>query len=105
MKDGYLYGNYGGYGDGFQCIEFATGKVMWKQRVPGFGGGIIVGDKLVYLSEHGSLILAEAKPVYKELARLDKAIEGKCWSIPAFSNGRLFIRSNKEGACFDLSAK
>ena len=105
LKDGYLYGNYGGYGDGFQCIEFATGKVVWKQRVTGYGGAIIVGDKLVYLSEKGSLILAEAKPEYKELARFDKAIEGKCWSTPAFSNGRLYIRSNKEGACFDLSAK
>ena len=105
LKDGYLYGNYGGYGDGFQCIEFATGKVMWKQRVLGFGGAIVVGEKLVYLSEHGSLILAEAKPVYKELARFDKAIEGKCWSTPAFSNGRLYIRSNKAGACYDLSGK
>jgi len=105
LKDGYLYGNYGGYGDGFQCTEFATGKVMWKQHVPGFGGAIVVDDKLVYLSEHGALILAEAKPVYKELAKFDKAIEGKCWSTPAFSNGRLYIRSNKEGACYDLSAK
>ena len=88
-----------------QSIEFATGKVMWKQRVPGYGGTIVVGDKLVYLTEHGGLILAEPKPVYKELARFDNAIAGKCFSTPAFSNGRLYLRSNKEGACYDLSTK
>jgi hypothetical protein len=41
---------------------------------------------------------------YKELARV-KAVDGKCWSTPAVSNGRVFIRSTQEGACFQLSAR
>jgi outer membrane protein assembly factor BamB len=40
---------------------------------------------------------------YKEVVRF-KAVAGKCWSTPALSNGRLFVRSTKEGACFDLAA-
>ena len=105
LKDGYLYGQVGLYKLVFACIEFSTGKVMWKQGVNGYGGVILVGDKLIYLTERGGLIVMEPKPEYKELARFDKAIEGKCYSTPAFSNGRLYIRSSKEGACYDLSAK
>jgi outer membrane protein assembly factor BamB len=32
-----------------------------------------------------------------------KVIEGKCWSTPALSNGRLYVRSTTEGACFEVS--
>ena len=40
---------------------------------------------------------------YKEICRF-KALAGKCWSTPALCNGRLYVRSTKEGACFDLTA-
>ena len=63
------------------------------------------GDKLLFLTDNGALVLLDPKPEYKELARFDKAIAGKCFAPPAFSNGRLYIRSGKEGACYDLSAK
>jgi len=105
-KDGYLYGQMGVYIFDYECIEFTTGKVMWKKGVPGYASVILVGDKLVFLSEKGGLVLVEQKHgEYKELARFDKAIAGKCYSTPAFSNGRLYIRSNKEGICYDLSGK
>jgi len=41
---------------------------------------------------------------YKELARA-KVITGKCWSTPAFSNGRIYVRSTKEGACLDVTGQ
>jgi outer membrane protein assembly factor BamB len=28
-----------------------------------------------------------------------KAVSGKCWSTPAFSNGRVYVRSTTEGVC------
>jgi outer membrane protein assembly factor BamB len=49
--------------------------------------------------------MAEAVPsAYKEVGRV-KAVAGKCWSMPAFCDGRVYVRSTKEGACLDLSGK
>ena len=104
-KDGYLYAPTDWNSPSFSCIEIATGKVLWKQKDPAKGGPILVGDKLIFLTEKGGLILVEPKTEYKELGRFEKSIEGRCWSTAAFSNGRIYIRSNKEGACYDLSAK
>ena len=50
-------------------------------------------------------MVVEAKPAaYKEVART-KAVTGKCWSTPALSNGRIYVRSTNEGACLDVSGK
>ena len=101
-KDGYLYGmfSFKKFGNGpLKCVELATGKVVWEQ--PGFGPGnvILVGDKLVALSDDGHVVIVEATPAaYKEVARF-KAVNGKCWSTPAFSDGRIYVRSTKEGTC------
>ena len=45
--------------------------------------------------------LQRLRRVTEELGRT-KAIQGKCWSTPAVSNGRLYVRSTKESACLDL---
>ncbi len=105
-KDGYLYGmiSFKQFGRGpLKCVDFKTGAVKWEQ--PGFGAGqvVLAGNYLLALSDEGYLVLVEPSPVaYKELARF-KALAGKCWSTPALSQGRLYVRSTKEGACFDLT--
>ncbi len=105
VHNGHLYGmfSFKQYGKGpLQCIELATGEVKWNE--PGFGPGncIIVGDKVVALSDSGELVVAAADPAeYKELARA-KVLEGKCWSTPAYSDGRIYVRSTIEGACLKL---
>ena len=104
--DGHLYGMFGfkEYGRApLQCVELATGKVVWSQ--PGFGPGncILVGQTLVALSDAGELVLAEATPdAYTELARA-RVLDGKCWSSPAFADGQVYVRSTREGARIDLS--
>lgn len=106
---GHLYGTFGmKTAVKFKCIEFATGKDKWASESDKFGrsgGSILIGDKLLVLSEYGDIVLVDPKPdAYKEIARF-KAIDGGCYATPAFSNGRLYIRSIEEGACYDLSAK
>lgn len=104
---GHLYGmiSFKQYGDGpFKCLDLRTGDVRWQQ--PGFGAGnvILAGQHLIALSDDGHLVLVETNPeAYREKGRF-KAIAGKCWSTPALANGRLYVRSTKEGACFELSA-
>jgi len=106
VKDGHLYGMFSvkEYGTGpLKCVELATGKIKWSQ--PNFGGGnvILVGDTVLALTDYGQLVVVEATPeAYKEVARA-KVVGGKCWSTPALSNGRIYVRSTTEGACVDLS--
>jgi hypothetical protein len=55
------------------------------------------------LAEKGDLVVIEATPdAYKEIART-KACQKKCWTTPAFSDGKIFVRSIAESACFDVS--
>lgn len=104
-KDGYLYGmfSFKRFGVGaMKCVEVATGDIKWEH--PNFGAGnvILVNDKLLALADDGELVVVEADPsAYKELSRT-KAINGKCWSTPAISDNRVYVRSTKEGACLDL---
>jgi outer membrane protein assembly factor BamB len=106
--DGHIYGLFGfkKYEQvPLKCIELATGKEKWSRDGFGQGGTILAGNKVVALAENGDLVLVEASPAtYLELAR-HKAVAGKCWNNPAVSNGRIYSRSTKEGACFDVSDK
>lgn len=102
LHSGHLYGMFGfkRYGRApLQCVEFSSGTIKWKQ--PGFGQGncIVVGDKIVALSDSGELAIVSANPEkYIELWR-QKVLHGKCWSTPAYSNGKIYIRSTSEAAC------
>ncbi|MEO1529845.1 MAG: PQQ-binding-like beta-propeller repeat protein [Planctomycetota bacterium] len=105
VKDGYLYGIYEfkKYGKApLQCVNLATGEIVWSERGFGPGNCILVGDKLVVLSDAGEVAIVKASPDgYEELAR-SKVLEGKCWSTPSFKDGRIFVRSTSEAACIDV---
>jgi len=106
-KDGYLFGMYGHGKQNvgpLKCVEIATGQVKWAQAGFGQGNAIAAGGKILALADNGDLVVVEPTPTaYKELARI-KAVAGKCWSTPAVSNGRIYVRSTEEGTCLDVSA-
>ena len=108
LKDGHLYGmfQFKEYGTGpVKCVDIKTGKVKWSREGFGPGNVIMVGGELVALTDDGQLVLIEATPsAYKEKGRF-QALTGKCWSTPAFADGKIFVRSTREGAAFDLSSK
>ena len=108
FREGYLYGMFGfkEYSEGpLKCVELATGKVQWEQKGFGPGNVILAGNRLVALSDTGELVLVEAKPTaYTEVARA-KVLEGKCWSTPILSGGRVYARSTKEGVCLDVAGQ
>ena len=104
-KDGYVYGmiSFKKFATGpLKCVDLKTGAVKWEQRGFGAGNVILVGKHLLALTDYGEVVIVEANPeAYKEVTRF-KAVDGKCWSYPAFADGKLFVRSTKEGACFEL---
>ncbi len=105
-KDGFLYGmiSFKKFGQGpLKCVELKTGQVKWQQ--PGFGAGqvLLAGGQVLALADNGQLVLVDPSPeAYKEIART-KALAGKCWSSPALCDGRLYLHSTREAACFDVA--
>lgn len=105
---GYVFGCYGKYSDAgpdapLECYRLDTLDFMWSE--PGFGhaGGLIAQDTLMMLTERGQLVLIEpAASVYTELGRF-QAVSGKCWNVPAVSGGRIYVRSVRELAAYDVS--
>jgi outer membrane protein assembly factor BamB len=106
VKDGHLYGMFGfkEYASGpLKCIELATGKIKWEKEGYGPGGVCLAAGTLICLGDAGQLTLVKATPEsYQELSRMDNALNGKCWSAPVLSDGKIYIRSTLEGVCLDV---
>jgi len=85
------------------CMELDTGKVKWRKRGLGCGSLLISDGKMIILSDEGTLVTAEATPAgYNEISRA-KVLDGKCWSMPILSHGRVYARTAEgEFVCVDL---
>src|ERR1035437_6450661 len=110
---GYLYGQFanGSYLTGpLNCLELASGSLMWSTPDFGKGGTILVNRYILSLTEDGQLVLVNPDPnAYVEFARFQafqfsETNHGKCWNSPAYSNGRIYARSTRGGICVDVSA-
>jgi len=90
-----------------RCVEAKTGKVRWsKEKIGKYHAAIIkVADgNLLMLDDTGNLILIKPNPKeYIELAR--SKVCGETWAHPALSDGRLFVRDDKELIALDVSGK
>lgn len=81
------------------CMDIKDGKVVWEKDLEEAfqSSPSIVGGKLVLLSEKGNLIAAETGREYKEISR--SKLGEKCFASPAFADGRMYIRGNKNLYC------
>lgn len=88
--DGHIYGfNIAK----LQCVSIIDSELKWSKRGFGKGSLIIVDKKLLILTDKGVLKLADASPEeYNETGSV-QALEGKSWTAPSFSNGRIFLRN------------
>ena len=96
--DGCLYGIFGfkQYKTApLKCIEIATGNERWSQDGIGMGNLIYVNGRFLVLGDTGTLYLIAPDKTEEKI----KALEGNCWSMPAYANGKIYLRSHKEGVC------
>ncbi|MCB9767693.1 MAG: PQQ-binding-like beta-propeller repeat protein [Candidatus Omnitrophica bacterium] len=105
IVDGYAYGFNGHVSrEGeFKCISLETGDQVWETRDVMKGSNLLVDGKLLILTGSGELVLAEPSPnEFKEIGRI-QALGGRCWTEPAFSNGRVYCRNSRgDLVCLDL---
>jgi outer membrane protein assembly factor BamB len=104
LVDGYIYG----FNDSIlTCIEFATGKQMWRDRSVGKGAVMYADGHLYLQSENNVVGLAEASPSgYREKGRFQIADKGlPSWAHPVVSDGRLYVRNQDSLVAYDIKAK
>lgn len=101
LVDGYLYG----FNDSIlTCLEFATGRMMWRDRSVG-KGSVTYADGHLYLQSESNVVgLAEATSAgYRETGRFDIPDKGwPSWAHPAISDGRLYVRNQDSLLVYDI---
>ncbi|HYP26702.1 MAG TPA: PQQ-binding-like beta-propeller repeat protein [Blastocatellia bacterium] len=104
LVNGYLYGFSNNI---LTCMEFATGKTMWKDRSVGKGSVTYADGNLYLLSENNVVGLAEASPAgYKEKGRFQIADQGwPSWAHPVVCGGRLYIRNQGTLTSYEIKAR
>ena len=94
---GYLYGCNGreDFGNGsLRSVRAADGRVMWEEKRSGICHLIQVGQRALVWNIEGVLKLVELNPErYVELASAE-VFSQNSKSLPALSNGRLFVKAN-----------
>src|SRR2546425_5510248 len=106
----YLYGYSDG--SGWLCQEFKSGKEVWSEKKALGKGALGFADGLLYcLDENsGTVVLAEASPTgWKEHGRLKldpqskiRDSQGRFWTHPVISNGKLYLRDQDLVFCYDV---
>jgi len=98
LYDGYLYASDQ---QNFKCVEFATGKRMWRERAK-HSPLMLADGNIVMLTEDGELQIGAASPNGFEPTTKATVLSGRCWSVPVLNDGRLYVRNLETVKCFDL---
>jgi outer membrane protein assembly factor BamB len=105
LNNGYLYGA-GSNSRGWFCLDFQTGKQIWKTDGK---GSLTYADGMLYLlDEKGAMKLVRATPEKYELKGVFKVPEGgkgMYWAHPVVCGGRLYIRHADKLYAYDIIGK
>jgi outer membrane protein assembly factor BamB len=102
---------YGHADTAWVCQTFKTGEEVWNHR--GFGkGAVACADGMLYCLEEGSGTVALIEPSPKgwsEKGRFKlepqskiRSSQGRIWTHPVISNGRLYLRDQDLIYCYDV---
>ena len=104
LVNGYLYGFNNSI---LTCLEFATGKMMWRDRSVG-KGSLTYADGHLYLSEREQRRRpgrgdADGLQGKGPLPHRDQGLPS--WAHPVVSGGRLYIRNQGTLAVYNIRAR
>ncbi len=118
VREGYLY-SFAGQQERtaeLVCTDLATGQEKWRNDLGGkFGRGSLLGtaDGALCLGEFGDLAWLELGPTEPKILSAAKLFNApETWTLPALSNGLLYVSQNQPGSgktkpriiCYDLRA-
>ncbi len=111
LVNGYLYGStFDGVPKGdWVCLDFDSGKVMYKATWNGNKGSIIYADGMLYCYDEntGDVALVKASPEGFEIVSSFRVTQGsgQHWAHPAISDGRLYIRHGDALMAYGIKSK
>ena len=94
------------------CLEAKTGKLVYRERLPGITGGkpfyaspVLANGHLYAVSRRNGTFVLEAKPEFKLLAQNKLAGDDTDFNAtPAVAGNQLFLRSNRFIYCIESGA-
>lgn len=103
-----LYGGDGQNNGSPTCIDFMTGKVLWKAEPVGKrSAAVLAADgNLIFRYENGEVVLIEASPEacrVKGTFRPAEKANGPNWPHPVIHQKKLYLRDHDVLTCYDLS--
>lgn len=105
IKDGHLY--YDNSGGIAFCLDIATGRTLWKARLPGqgksWGSFVLIGDYIYTLSQTGETVIFKADPAGLDVAAHNKIGEMTNSSLVP-SSSEIFIRTHEALWCIGSPA-
>lgn len=108
-RGGYVYGL--DKDRGLKCIELKTGNVKWDGEFVTPRGRnpqaslVWAGDSALIFNELGELIRAQLSPKgFREIGK-NSILKDGSWAHPAYADGCIFARSDKEIVCVPLRGK
>jgi outer membrane protein assembly factor BamB len=109
----HLYGHSDG--PGWVCQDFKKGNEVWSEKKALGKGAITCADDRLYClgEDDGTVVLAEASP--KEWAQHGRfklspqttirKSQGRIWTHPVVSNGKLYLRDQDLVFCYDVARR
>jgi outer membrane protein assembly factor BamB len=103
----YLYAGHGHNAGAPTCLEWKTGKTVWRHhRGPGTGSAAVAyaDGNLYFRFENGLIALIGATPEgYQEKGKfLIPGVEHPSWSHPVIVGGRMYLREQDALLCYDV---
>lgn len=97
LIDGYIYGFDGTAHRGrpveFACIKAASGEKKWRIEDFRYAGLTAARDDLIVLTEDGRIMIGKASPSGFEPVVKGQVLTGRCWTVPVYANGRIYVRN------------
>lgn len=79
-----------------------SGDIEWRDRALSRANLLVVGDKLLLLSEDGKLAVGRTNDEGFELLAEAQLLEGRTWTAPTLVGKTVFIRSREEMLAVEL---
>jgi outer membrane protein assembly factor BamB len=112
LLDGHVYGH--SEGPGWVCQNFKTGEEVWAEKSALGKGAIAYADGRFYCQaeNNGTVVLIEASPKgWKEHGRFkleplstQRSPQGRVWTHPVITDGKLYLRDQELLFCYDVKA-
>jgi outer membrane protein assembly factor BamB len=99
----YVYGSSGDFGPApMTAVDIRTGKVAWQDRTFGKVNMVLVGERVILLSEEGDLALATLSPQGMQVRWRVSLLQSNAWTAPTLVGTNLYVRDRRTMMALDL---